>query len=142
MLGLVVQRPLINIQRVSLTPPMSLPPASALYACVCCGLMICTSYMMLWVLAFLPGAPASISAGLGPFHEMCLACALGFMSPSVHSWHQRESIDVVSAQVEEKLGSAEWAGAWVSSTPWSATDNDQLNQPANFPLHPHCMTSN
>jgi hypothetical protein len=38
---------------------------------------------------------------------MCLACAFDLMSPSVHSWHRKESIVVVSAQVEEELGSAE-----------------------------------
>jgi hypothetical protein len=46
--------------------------------------------------------------------RMCLACALDLMSPSVHSWHRQDSIDLASAQVEDELGSAEKAGAYAS----------------------------
>jgi hypothetical protein len=50
------------------------------------------------------GGPRPI---LGLSARMCLACAFDLMSRSVHSRHHEESIGVVSAQVEEKLGSSE-----------------------------------
>jgi hypothetical protein len=46
--------------------------------------------------------------GVGEYSaRMCLACAHDLMSPSMHSWHERDSIDVAFAQVEEELVSAE-----------------------------------
>jgi hypothetical protein len=72
--------------------------------------------------------------------RMCLACAFDLISPSVHSWHQKALIGVVSAHVVEELGSAEQAGTQARSMPSSATDNGQHQTPANMRLRTHCVT--
>jgi hypothetical protein len=82
--------------------PLSLTPQTIAEAMI----RPCAAFAQVWCTLRLEGWGGP-RLGFGLCDKMCLACALDLMRPSVHSWHRRESIDVVSAQIERELGSAE-----------------------------------
>jgi hypothetical protein len=85
-----------------------------------------------------------------PCVRMCLACAFDLMSPSVHSWHQKDLTGELMRKSWKDWGQLSKLVLRPAQRPhmpqaishfmWYLIACNELKQPANLRLHPYCVT--